>query len=67
MVALVVMVVMVVLVSGDEVSGVSTPAVGKYVTVRNESLNQTTEVFIFCRESNSNSSFDWATVFWSIS
>ena len=43
--------------------GVLPPAVGKNVTVRNESLNQTTEAFIFCFESNCDSCFDW--VIWS--
>ena len=41
-----------------KLQGVRPPAVGKNVTVRNESLNQTTVDFSFCLHSNSDSSFD---------
>ena len=49
-----------------KLQGVLPPAVGKNVTVRNESLNQTTEAFSFYLQSNSDSSFDF-TSFWPIS
>ena len=39
-------------------AGVLPPAVGKNVTVRNESLNQTTAAFNLCLQSNRDSSFD---------
>ena len=49
-----------------KLQGVLPPAVGKNVTVRNESLNQTTEAFSFYLQSNGDSSFDF-TSFWPIS